>query len=319
MTTASFVPDDTRDQELGDVRSALEREPLGALLTNAFIRFRYADGFSYARAMAFQVVFAVIPAVILAVAIAVRIGEGRLQSLLRETITSTTPGPAGEIFLSAFEQAATNAGRGNMLAIAFGGIAALVSGAAAMAQLQRGASRIYGVLADRPTLRRYGLATVLALTVGVLFSGAFLLIVLGASAAGGLQSDLAQAWVWIRWPLGILLLVLALAALFKIAPNRDQPRFDWLVLGGGVAATGWLIVSVGLAYYLNASKIFGDTYGPLAGFMGLMLWAFLSGIAIFYGLAVSAQLESRRVGVDGPAVEAEQAMPEDEPVRRESA
>lgn len=312
MTTASFVPDDARDQELGHVRSALEKEPLGTLLVNAFIRFRYADGFSYARSMAFQVVFAVIPAVIFAVALAVRLGEGRLQSLLRETITSTAPGPAAELFLSGFEQAATEAGRGNMLAIAFGGAAAIISGAAAMAQLQRGASRIYGVLADRPTVRRYGLATVLTLTVGMLFSAAFLLIVFGASAAGGLQSELAKAWVWIRWPLGILLTVVALAALFRIAPNRAQPPFGWLMLGGGVAAAGWLIVSVALAFYLNASKIFGQTYGPLAGFMGLMLWAFLSGIAIFYGLAVSAQLESRRVGVDEPVVEAEQAMPEDQ-------
>lgn len=319
MTTASFVPP-TRDQELGDVKTALAKEPLGALLVNAFVRFRYADGFSFARAMGFQVVFAVIPAVILAVAIAVRMGEGRLQSLLRETITSTTPGPAGEIFLRAFEQATTNAGRGNLLAILFGGAAAIISGAAAMAQLQRGASRIYGVLADRPTLRRYGLATILTLTVGVLFSAAFLLIVLGASAAGGLQSDLATAWVWARWPIGVLLLVVALAALFKVAPNRDQPGFDWLMLGGGVAAFGWLVVSVALAVYLNASKIFGETYGPLAGFMGLMLWAFLSAIAIFYGLAVSAQLEARRAGVDEPVVVAEQAMPEDrEDLEREKA
>lgn len=310
MTTASFIPP-SRDRELGDVKTALEKEPLGALLANAFRRFRYADGFSFARAMAFQVVFAIIPAVIFAVAIAVRMGEGRLQSLLREAITSTTPGPAAEIFLRAFEQAATNAGRGNMLAILFGGMAATISGAAAMAQLQRGASRIYGVLSDRPTVQRYGLATALTVTVGVLFSAAFLLIVLGASAAGGLQSDLAKAWVWARWPIGIFLVVVALAALFKVAPNRDQPSFDWLMLGGGVAAFGWLVVSVGLAVYLNASKTFGETYGPLAGFMGLMLWAFLSAIAIFYGLAVSAQLEARRTGVDDPVVEAEQAMPED--------
>lgn len=308
MTTASFVPP-TRDLDLDDVRAALAREPLGRMLSNAFLRFRYADGFSYARSMAFQVVLALIPGVILAVAVAVRLGEGRYQNLLRETITSLTPGPAGDVFLRAFGQGAAAVGRGNLLAIVLGGAAAIISGAAGMAQFQRGASRIYGILADRPTIRRYALATALTLTVGVLFAAAFVLIVLGSSAAGGLQSDLAQAWVWARWPLGIVLLVVALAALFKVAPNRPQPGIGWLALGGGVAGLGWLLVSVGLAVYLNASRIFGETYGPLAGFMGIMLWAFLSAIVIFYGLAVAAQLEARRSGVSEPVIEAEQAMP----------
>lgn len=156
------------------------------------------------------------------------------------------------------------------------------------------------------------------MTVGMLLLAAFLLIVFGASAAGGLQRELAQAWVWIRWPLGTLLTVVALAALFKVAPNRRQPPFGWLMLGGALSAAGWLIVSVTLAFYLNASKIFGETYGPLAGFMGLMLWVFLSGIAIFYGLSVAAHLESRRVGIDEPVVEANRRRPRTRNTRRGS-
>lgn len=315
MTTAAHVPDDTRDQDLGDVKTALEKEPLGALMINSFVRFRYADGFSFARAMAFQVVFAIIPAAIVAVALAVRAGEGRLQGMIRETITTIAPGPAADLFLGAFQQGANEVGRGNSLAILFGGAAAFISAVAGMAQIQRGASRIYGVLSDRPTLRRYGLATVLTSTAGLLLTASFVLIVLGDTLVGGVQSEFARAWAWIRWPIGFFLLVTALAALFKVAPNRDQPRFDWLVLGGGVATLGWLLVSIGLAFYLNASKTFGETYGPLAGFMGVMLWAFLSGIAIFYGVAVSAQLESRRIGIEEAAVEAEEPMP----VEREDA
>jgi uncharacterized BrkB/YihY/UPF0761 family membrane protein len=92
---------------------------------------------------------------------------------------------------------------------------------------------------------------------------------------------------------------------FKVAPNRRQPPFEWLAVGGAVAAIGWLAVSIATAHYLNASSLFGETYGPLAGFMGLILWAQLSSIAILFGLAVAAQIEAIASGVDEPIEEAE--------------
>lgn len=298
MSTAKFVPP-TAGTDDGGVREALAESSIGELMKNAFIRFRYADGFSFARSMAFQVVLALIPGVIFVVALAVRVGEGRLQSLLRDAVTSLAPGPASETLLIAFQQG-SDAGRANLIAMLLGGGAAIFSAVAAMAQLQRGSSRIYGVLGDRTTFHRYGLATVLTLTTGALLAGAFLLIVFGSSLGGTAQSGLIETWAWARWPLGTIALILGLAGLFKKAPNRPQAGFPWLALGGSIAAVGWLAVSIGLSLFLNASRTFGQTYGPLAGFIGVMLWAFLSSIAVFYGLAVAAQLEAVRAGVSSP-------------------
>lgn len=298
MSTASYVPP-TKGTSTKEVKEAISAASTGKILKDAFLRFRYADGFSFARAMAFQIVLTVIPGMIFVVALAVRLGEGSMQSLLRESATSLAPGPASEIFLRALEQG-SSAGRANLIAIVAGGLAALIAGVTGMSQLQRGASRIYGVLGDRTTVRRYGLATGLTLSAGALLSGAFLLIVLGSNLVGALQEDVAGVWAWARWPIGIAALTLGLAGLFKLAPNRPQPAFSWLTLGSGVAVVGWLLVSLALSIYLNASTTFGETYGPLAGFIGVMLWAQLSSIAIFYGLAVAAQVESERAGVTSP-------------------
>lgn len=301
MTVASYVPE-IQDPESEALQQATRRTPIGQLMKEAFIRFRYADGFSFARSMAFQVVLTIFPGLIFAVALATRIGEGRFQALIREGMNSVAPGPASELLIQAFQQG-SDAGRGNLIAMALGGIAALVSGVAGMAQLQRGASRIYGVLEDRPTVQRYGLATVLTLTVGLLLAAALLVIVIGSSVEGAFRAEVNDIWVWLRWPLGVAFAVLALAGLFKVAPNRNQPGMSWLMLGGGVAALGWLLVSVGLAVYLNASASFGETYGPLGGLIGTMLWAQLSAIAVFYGLAIAAQLESRYEGIMAPTAE----------------
>lgn len=301
MSKASHVPP-TTGTSTKEVEETITSVPTGEILKDAFLRFRYADGFSFARAMGFQIVLTLIPGMIFIVALAVRLGEGRMQSLLREGVTTLAPGPASEIFLRALEQG-SSAGRGNLIAIVAGGLAALVSGVAGMSQLQRGASRIYGVLGDRKTFRRYALATGLTLTVGALLSGAFFLIVLGSNLVGALQGDVAGVWAWARWPIAVIALTLGLAGLFKVAPNRPQPAFRWLTLGGGVAVVGWLLVSIALSLYLNASTSFGETYGPLAGFIGAMLWAQLSSIAIFYGLAVAAQVESERAGITSPTTE----------------
>lgn len=305
MKTTTFVPVTDRTDAIG-VREAVSGRTPWELAKDSFLRYRFADGFSFARAMAFQVVLALFPGMIFIVGLAVRAGEGRLRTLLREAITSLAPGPAGETFLVAFEQG-SDAGRGNDLAIILGGAAAVVAGVSAIAQLQRGGSRIYGVLGDRSTLRRYGLATALTLSFGLLLAGAFLLIALGSSVGGAFRDDVIESWVWARWPLGMVVLTVALTALFKLAPNRSQPRLRWLMPGLAVAAAGFVLVSAGLSMYLNASVAFGQTYGPLAGILGVMLWSFFASVAIFYGLAVSAQLEALSAGVTEPVGDQEAA------------
>jgi uncharacterized BrkB/YihY/UPF0761 family membrane protein len=55
-----------------------------------------------------------------------------------------------------------------------------------------------------------------------------------------------------------------------------------------------------LSLYLTASRSFGQTYGPLAGLIGILLWAFLTSLAVLLGLAFAAQLEAVRAGVPNP-------------------
>lgn len=311
MSSVTLVPEialaETDDVDGADAAQTLSELSIGELLKESFERFRYADGFTYARSLAFQSVMAIIPGVIFIVALAVRAGEGQLQSILRAMIESLAPGPAGDIFLEAFSQGAQNGSSGNLVAIIAGALAMIIGATAGMAQLQRGASRIYGVNVDRPTLKRYGLALALTLSVGVLMSLAFFLTALGGSVSGYFEDELAAIWRWVRWPTGLVLLTLAFAILYRIVPNREQPSPSWLAVGSGIGVVGWFIVSAGLALYFNASSSFGQTYGPLAGFIGIMLWSQLSAIAIFYGLAFAAQLEAERAGVTEPREDVSQS------------
>lgn len=297
MSVVTYIPE-THGLDGEDAREVLADVRYRHLFVDAFVRFRFADGFSFARSMAFQLVLTLIPGVALAVAIAAKVGEGRFQSGLREIITGFAAGPAGDVFLRIFEQGDEAAALNRVAVIVTAGVATLLGAAAAMAQLQRGASRIYGVMSDRPTLARYARATGLALSVGLLLTVAFIALVLG----GGLDETIGDGswWTWGRWIGGLAILPVSFAALYRAAPNRQQPAVAWLTTGSIVGVALWFVVSAVLAWYLQTSSTFGETYGPLAGVVGIMLWAQLSSIAILYGLSVAAQLEAIRAGIPEP-------------------
>ena len=307
MTTASAVPV-TRDGELeGDEAfETLRRVGRQRLLVDAVARFRAADGFSHSRALAFQVTLTILPALIAIVGLAAALDVDSFTRVVRATIESVAPGPVGELLTDALKQGTSAARKeSGETALVGGAIAAAIAGTTAMAQVERGANRIYGTERDRPFVRKYANAALLAATAGTL-AVLSLVVLVGGSALRdsiGWESAIDDAWAVVRWPVGIALAIAAIALLFERAPRRRQPEPSWLAFGAGVAAILWLVFMGVLVIYLEATDSFGATYGPIAGTIGVLLWTFLSAVALFLGLAFAAQLEAERAGVRQPRVE----------------
>jgi YihY family inner membrane protein len=305
MSTAAKVPE-TYELEGDDAIETLRETGLRELVRDGFIRFRYADGFSHSRALAFQLMLTAIPSLIVLVAVATLIGQESLTTVLTQTLRDLSPGPASEILTQTLDQGSSAAHEDAETALLLGAIAAVVAGAGAVGQIERGSNRIYGVERDRPALRKYTIATTLACTVGLATAAAFVLLVPGRSLGDALQEvtgwgpTLDTLWSVGRWPIGAALVAAAVGALFKVSPNRSQPAFSWLAFGSTLSVLLWFVFTGLLALYLGVSKQFGETYGPLAGLIGLLLWAFLTALALFLGLAVAAQLEAVRAGEPGP-------------------
>jgi YihY family inner membrane protein len=300
MSTATPVPQ-TYELDDDDARDTLRSCGLMQLAQDAFKRFRVADGFSHSRALAFQIVLTFLPGVIAFVGLINVINQDQLKQVAEKSVVAVAPGPASKIFTQAFQQGAS-AGTTPLLV---GLLGTIIAGTTAMGQLERGANRIYGVERDRPTLEKYGRGFVLACTAGLLSMLAFVMFVGGsalaqAARATGISSTLVSIWSFVRWPLGILFVITAFALLFKMSPRRMQPSASWLAHGSAVSTILWFVFTGVLAVYLTASKSFGQTYGPLAGIIGLLLWALLTSLAVHLGLAFAAQLEAVRAGVPTP-------------------
>ncbi|MDQ2676791.1 MAG: YihY/virulence factor BrkB family protein [Actinomycetota bacterium] len=294
MSTAAAVPE-TRGLEGDDAVATLKDVGMAELVRNSFARFREADAFSHSRALAFQLVLTLLPALIAVVGFAGVLDQESFSRVLEATFKDLAPGPAGEVLTRTIESSSNSGG----LALVLGLGVAIVSGTTAMGQIERGSNRIYGVERDRPSVAKYTRAALLAASAGAATVGAFVLVVAGSEVGTaltdeGLSDALGTAWSILRWPLGAILVVAAAALLFERSPNRSQPEPSWLAFGSGLSVLLWFAFTGILGAYLEISKDFGETYGPLAGFIGLMLWALLTALALFGGIAVAAELEAVR-------------------------
>ena len=302
MSTATSVPE-TYHLEGDDALATLRNAGWGQLLKDSFLRFRAADGFSHARALAYQVMLTLLPSVIAVVGLATALQVDEIRQLVTQTVDRLAPGPAGQIFTQAIRQGARNATGSGIFALLAGAVAALASATLAMGQIERGANRLYGVEQDRPTTRKYWNGFKLACTAGVLTVLAFMIILGGTNVARamGLSGAVKGLWTVLQWPLSIGFVIVAFALLFRAAPRRRQPSWSWLAVGSGMAVLLWFVFTGLLALYLNVSSgTFGRTYGPLTGVIAVLLWTFLTSLAIYLGLAFAAQLEAVRAGVPAP-------------------
>jgi uncharacterized BrkB/YihY/UPF0761 family membrane protein len=103
-----------------------------------------------------------------------------------------------------------------------------------------------------------------------------------------------------RWPFGTLLALISASAIFRRSPRRQQPGYTWLAFGAAVYLVLWTALTWLLSLYLQLSGSFDTVYGPLSAFMSLVLWAYLTSIALFLGLSFAAQLEASRARRPGP-------------------
>lgn len=315
MSTATLVPE-TWELSGDDAKDTLVRTGRRRLLADAFRRLRVADGFSHARSLAFMTSLVLVQGLIALVGFATLVGQGDVTTVIVRTVRGAAPGPAGRLLTQAVDQAQRNGSSQRVAALVFGLVGALIAATTAMGQLERALNRIYGIEQDRPSVQKYAFAFVLALSAGTLGAGAFAALAFGRSVGNSLRDDrLSSAWNAARWPLGLLLTMIAVTMLLRWCPRRRQPGPSWLAFGAVVSVLLWCVVTVGLALFFSWSSSFGQTYGPLAGVVALLLWALLSAVAVLYGAAVAAQLEAVRADTRTPQdpVKLAQSQPDAKP------
>ncbi|MFE3581704.1 YihY/virulence factor BrkB family protein [Streptomyces vinaceus] len=286
--------------------AALRRHGGWNLVRDSFVRFRYADGFSHSRALALQTVLAILPLGIALIGLSGVLHTEDVGRMAELTVRRLVAGPSQEVVDDALRESHRRAGEGGEAALWIGLLFSIANVTTGMCQVERGANRIYGVERDRPFLRKYTRGLVMALLAGLPLGLAFSVTVLGSDLGVAMTQTYHlgpaahRVWEVLRWPAGTLLAVAATSAVFRLSPRRSQPGYTWLAFGAGVYLVLWLGATWGLSLYVAASGSFTTVYGPLSAFMSLLLWSYLTSLALFLGLSFAAQLEAVRAGVAHP-------------------
>ena len=176
-------------------------------------------------------------------------------------------------------------------ATVLGILTALWSASSGMKALITGVNLAYDETETRKFLKLRGLAILLTL-------GAMVLLAVAGGTIAGFPPIADNLPTVLRWLVAIIrflilggLLVVALAVLYRFAPNRDQPKWSWVSWGSGIATLLWVLATIGFAIYANFFGNYNKTYGALAGVIILMFWLFLSAFVVLVGAELNTEME----------------------------
>jgi len=256
-----------------------------------------------AAGIAFYWFLALFPLLIAAVGILALTGapQSTINSI-GDGVRTVLPGSAASVLTGAIANASSDAAQATGLAAAVIGIAlALWSASSGMVAVQVGLDVAYDVPEERTFVKKRAMGLLLTAIALLLGGIATALLVFGQPIGDAIDNHLPLGgaflvvWTVVRWALTILALVLLFAMFYALAPNRETPSWKWLSPGGIVALVIWLAASVGFSFYVsNFGGTYGKTYGSLAGVVVLVLWLFLTALALLIGAELNGELEREK-------------------------
>jgi membrane protein len=211
----------------------------------------------------------------------------------------------------------------NASLVSLGIIGAIWSASSGIGTMIKGMNRIYEVKETRPIWKRYMINVGLTILGGVFAISSFVLLLVGQLAgtevAGelGLADQTATAFSLARWPLIVLMLIVATAFLYWAAPNVRLP-FHWITPGAVVFIIGWLVASFLFGLYVANFGSYNATYGTLGGIVVLLVWIYLTSLLLMLGAEINAVIAQEEVPEKLPQTAAEGATEETVPAHRKA-
>jgi membrane protein len=209
-------------------------------------------------------------------------------------LSKVLPGDAFKLVDSTMYEVSAASGGGK---IAFGILAALWAASNGMGAITQALNVAYDVKESRPWWKQQLTAIGLTIALAVIIISALLLVLYGGrigdhiAASYGFGEVFTFTWKLLQWPIALAFMLFAFALIYFIAPDLHQQKWAWITPGSIVGVGVWLLVSFGLRTYLQYFNSYSRTYGSLGAVIILMLWLFLTGVAILIGGEVNSEIE----------------------------
>ena len=294
---------------------------LFATLKRTLTEFQEDNLTDWAAALTYYGLLSLFPALIAMFSLIGIFGDPKTTTdTLTEIITELGPASAAETFEGPIDSIVNNQSAAGF-AFVFGLGAALWSASGYVGAFTRASNIIYETPEGRPfwKLRPLQIAVTLALivmmallAVGLVLTGP---VVEAIAGPVGLSGTAVDVWNVAKWPVMAAIFVLMVDVLYYTTPNVKLRGFKWVTPGAVLALVVWAIASVLFAFYVASFGSYDKTYGTLGGLVVLLLWFWITNLAILFGHQMAAERERSAEIEEGlPRAEKEiQLEPRDEP------
>lgn len=248
-----------------------------------------------AAGVAFYALLSIFPAIAALISIAGLILDPAQIAAQLETVMAMLPESAAGILQEQVTKVAGDDGSGTGI-VAFVGIAIALYGAMkGVMTLMEGLNIAYDEEEERGTIKLYltALAITLCMILGLIAGLALVIILPSLVALGHLPPALETAVNLLKWPLMAVLAMLGLAAIYRFAPSRADPKWRWVSVGAVVATVLWILGTVAFSIYVTNFGSYTETYGALGGVIILLTWMWLSAFVILGGAELNAEIEQQ--------------------------
>jgi membrane protein len=265
----------------------------GELFKRAFWESIADDVPSLAAQQAYFFFFALFPALLAMISIASFFPIDNLIDEVVGKLNSIAPKEVIGIITNQMKEI-SETGSGGILTIAF--LFTLWSSSNAMLAMVTTLNVAYDITESRPWWKTRLLAIGLTVGMALFILISMALIIAGPTFAEQVADTMrlgpAFEWTWkiAQWPVVFVLVVTAIALVYYFAPDARQD-WIWITPGSVLATVLWIVISLGLKTYMSVAGSYEETYGVIGGVMVLMLWFYLSGLAILIGAELNAEIE----------------------------
>lgn len=242
---------------------------------------------------AYYFFFALFPALLSLISFASLLPIENLMDEVVAMLSRVAPGDVINIIRTQLSEIAQS-NAGGLFTVAF--LLTLWSSSTALVSMCNTLNAAYDIIEGRPwwKVRLVAIALTIGLSIFILLS--MMLIVAGPTLAETLASTIglgaAFKWTWLvlQWPVVFALAATAIALVYYYAPDAEQ-EWVWITPGSVLATFLWVIISLGFRFYVANFGAYNETYGAIAGVAILMLWFYLTSIAILIGAELNAEIE----------------------------
>jgi membrane protein len=273
-------------------------------LKRTFTEFRDDGLTDWAAALTYYGLLSLFPALL---ALSSIVGLVASPEDLTEALLEIAPASAADTLSGPIESVTTNTTAAGV-ALVIGLLGALWGASGYVGAFGRASNVIYETREGRPFWKLRPLQMLITLVmvlllalvaVGLVFTGPLVEAVAGPL---GLGSAAVTAWEYGKWPVLALAVIAIFTILYMATPNVRTRGIRSIVPGVVVALVVWLVASAGFAFYVANFGSYDRTYGTLGGVVVLLVWLWLTNVALLLGAELNAERERSaelREGVPG--------------------